>query len=149
MSLKAEEINREFRDGMRALMKKHGKYRVPKDDEIVLSEVYRAKHACLAAGLDRLDPLVMQQYSIMGRVIKDLCGEIPENERVLKYADRRRRMEDWCRENIDAVITPNELAEIGDVSYATAIKFINERVDLFRKVERGKYLVRNLREERG
>jgi predicted transcriptional regulator of viral defense system len=84
----------------------------------------------------------------MGRVIEQLCGEKPQVERRLKYADRRRMMENWCAENIDSIITPDELAEVGGVSYATAMKFINERIDLFRKVERGRYIVRDLRAEK-
>ena len=57
-------------------------------------------------------------------------------------------MEDFVRDNIDAVITPKELAEAGDVSYATAIKFINENISTFVKVERGMYLIRDTEAER-
>lgn len=148
MNLTAEAINTEFRNSIASLAKKYGKYDIPKDQLLFIGEIYRAKHACLASGLSKLDANVMRQYSIISRVIEHLCGEIPEIERNLKYADRRRLMENWCAENIDSIITPAELAEIGGVSYATAIKFINERIDLFRKVERGKYLVRNLRAEK-
>ena len=99
-------------------------------------------------GVSKPDPTVLRQYSIMGRVIEKLCGEKPQVERRLKYSDRRRMMENWCAENIDSIITPDELAEVGGVSYATAMKFINERIDLFLKVERGRYIVRNLRAEK-
>lgn len=144
----AEAIQAEFKKNMAKLMNKYGKYGVPKEEAYFISEIARAKHACIAAGSSTLDPAVMQQYSVMTRVIEHLCGEVPKVERNLKYADRRRIMENWCRENIDAIITPNELAEVGGVSYATAIKFINERVDLFGKVERGRYIIRNLRAEK-
>jgi hypothetical protein len=146
--LSHETINEEFKRGMEKLIKKYGKYSVPKSEQAFVSEVYRAKHACLIAGSTKLDATIMRQYSIMGRVIEHLCGSIPDPERHLKYSDRRRIMENWCAENIDVTITPAELAEVGDVSYATAIKFINERVDLFRKVERGRYIVRNLRADK-
>jgi hypothetical protein len=148
MNLTAEAIETEFKQNLSKLMGKYGKYSVPKEEAAFISEVARAKHACLAAGSSTLDPAIMRQYSIMGRVIEHLCGKVPEIERNLKYSDRRRMMENWCAENIDSIITPNDLAEIGGVSYATAMKFINERVDLFRKVERGKYIVRNLRDEK-
>lgn len=145
--LDSHQIDAEFQQNMRKLMDKYGKYSVPKDEAAFIAEVARAKHACRAAGLNTLDPVVMRQYSVMNRVIEHLCGKAPEVERNLKYSDRRRMMENWCAENIDELITPNDLAEVGGVSYATALKFINERVDLFRKVERGKYIVRNLRAE--
>lgn len=147
MKLTTESIDAEFRSSMAALHEQYGLYRVPRDKQMFVSEVYRAKHACLAAGSNTLDPVVMRQYSIINSVIEHLCGSIPEIERQVKYADRRKMMETWCTENIDAIITPADLAEVGGVSYATAIKFINERVDLFRKVERGRYIVRNLRAE--
>ena len=148
MMLTVEDIDAEFKKNMSQLVKKYGKYSIPRMEQFFVSEVYRAKHACLAAGSAKLDPNIMRQYSIMGRVVEHLCGSIPDPERHLKYSDRRRIMENWCAENIDATITPNDLAEVGDVSYATAIKFINERVDLFRKVERGRYVVRNLRADK-
>jgi hypothetical protein len=146
--LTVEEINAEFKRSMNQLVKQYGKYSIPKTEQLFISEVYRAKHACLIAGSPKLDPNIMRQYSIMGRVVEHLCGSIPDPERHLKYSDRRRIMENWCAENIDVTITPNDLAEVGDVSYATAIKFINERVDLFRKIERGRYVVRNLRADK-
>lgn len=147
MNLTPGAIEAEYKDGYAVLQQKYGKYAVPKDEVTLLSEIYRAKYACLAAGSHTLDPTIMRQYSIINSVIELLCGEVPEIERRVKNVDRRRAMEDWCTENIDAIITPNELAEVGGVSYATAIKFINERVDLFRKIERGRYIVRNLRAE--
>lgn len=148
MNLTSEAVDAEFKENMAELYEKYGKEQVPKDELLFVSEIYRAKHACLAAGLNQLDASAMRHYSIMGRVVEHLCGSVSEVERHLKYADRRRIMINWCSENIDAIITPAELAEVGGVSYATAIKFINERVDLFGKVERGRYIVRNLREEK-
>ena len=148
MKLTTESINDEFKASMAKLAEQYGNYfNIPSTESAFVSEVARAKHACLAGGSTTLDPTIMQQYSIMRRVIEHLCGGIPEIERQVKYADRRRRMEEWCADNIDAIVTPNDIAEVGEVSYATAIKFINDRIDLFRKVERGKYLVRNLRGE--
>jgi hypothetical protein len=148
MSLTAEAIDTEFKQNMAKLMGKYGKYAVPKEEAAFVAEVARAKYACLAQGVSKPDPTVLRQYSIMGRVIEQLCGERPQVERRLKYADRRRMMENWCAENIDTIITPDELAEVGGVSYATAMKLINERIDLFRKVERGRYIVRDLRAEK-
>jgi hypothetical protein len=148
MSLTAEAIDTEFKQNMAKLMGKYGKYSVPKEEAAFVAEIARAKYACLAQGVSKPDPTVLRQYSIMGRVIEKLCGEKPQIERRLKYSDRRRMMENWCAENIDTIITPDELAEVGGVSYATAMKFINERIDLFRKVERGRYIVRDLRAEK-
>lgn len=147
MNLTPEAIEAEYKDGYTRLQQQYGKYAVPKDEVTLLSEIHRAKYACLAAGSSTLDPAIMRQYSIINSVIELLCGQVPDIERRVKNVDRRRAMENWCAENIDAIITPNELAEVGGVSYATAIKFINERVDLFRKIERGRYIVRNLRAE--
>ncbi len=45
-------------------------------------------------------------------------------------------------------VTPDIIAEIGDISVGTATTFIKERVHLFRKVKRGLYEIRDPKADR-
>jgi Fic family protein len=51
-----------------------------------------------------------------------------------KRADKYKTIERWTKEHLFETVTVAQIAEIGDVSNATARKFINDRVDLFRKI---------------
>ena len=51
-----------------------------------------------------------------------------------KRADKYKTIERWTKEHLFEAVTVPQIASIGDVSNATARKFINDRVDLFRKI---------------
>ena len=142
------DIDEEFKAQYRALLAKYGNDSlIPKEEKFIIGETARAKHVIRING-GVADPHVLSQYSIPQRIIEALCGEGVTLERRTRRVDKRRAMEQWVSENIGAVVTPQELADAGDVSYATAIKFINENVGTFIKAGRGRYEVRDIKAER-
>lgn len=143
MTLTVKEIDQQFKDSYAELLATHQEHsQIPKDDLLVIGEIYRGQMVIFANNGDK-DARLLSQYSIPSKVIEILCGEAPEIQRKVRNSDKRRAMTDFIRTNADQIITPNDLAEAGDVSYATAIKFINENPLSFIKTERGCYLVRD------
>lgn len=112
-------------------------------------EVLRAAYI-LTQHRDEPNPVkLLRRYMVAERVIR-LCladGAI-EVERTVKRVDKYRAIVAWCNDHVYEQVTPNQLAEVGGVSYPTALKFINDRVDLFRRVKRGVYEVRDVQAER-
>jgi hypothetical protein len=94
-----------------------------------------------------------KSYNVTAEVIKHLLGEEPSTpEPRQKRADKYQNIIDWCMENHLFQTDANHIAEVGGVSYATAIKFIKDRPDLFFRIKKGVYEVRNpkiVREEEG
>lgn len=143
-----KEIDAEFKAAYTKLLANYGTHSsIPKDELHYIGETHRAKMVILTVG-GTPDTRVLSQYSISNKVIKAICGETYEIQRKVKHADRRRSMENFVHENADAIVTPNELAEAGDVSYSTAMKYINENPLIFTKTERGAYLIRDVEAER-
>jgi hypothetical protein len=148
MNSTAKEIDTEYKTAYTKLLVNYGSHdSIPKDELSYIGETHRAKMVLLTVG-GAPDARVLSQYSIPNKVIEAICGETYEIQRKIRHADRRRSMETFVRENADAIVTPNELAEAGDVSYSTAMKFINENPLVFTKTERGAYLIRDVEAER-
>jgi hypothetical protein len=85
-----------------------------------------------------------KKYGIAPDMFKKLVGEsVPEPQKRQKRTDKYENVKQWCLENHLVQVNVNQIAEIGDFSYPTALKFINDRPDLFFKIKRGVYEVRN------
>lgn len=85
-----------------------------------------------------------KRYSIPKDVFQMLIGDntiAPQKRQ--KRIDKYETVKQWCLENHLVQVSVNQIAEIGGFSYPTALKFINDRPDLFYKVKRGIYEVRN------
>jgi hypothetical protein len=113
-----------------------------------INEKYRAHMVILASG-GTPEASSLRHYSIPSSIISELCGnEEAEPERRVRQKDKRQAIKDWTQENIGLIVTPQEVADAGDVSYATAIKFINENIGTFIKAGRGKYEIRDIKAQR-
>ena len=66
----------------------------------------------------------------------------------IKRANKQSSIISWCKEHVHEQVTPKQISEIGEISYPTALKYINDRPDLFWKVARGVYEVRDPAEDR-
>jgi hypothetical protein len=142
-----DEIDKRFKDRFAALAAKHGSpSAIPNDELHALNERMRAENVILIHG--KADPGILRNYSIPLSIIEEYCGVAPAIEAKRTYRQRKQAVEQWCRDNSGSTVTPTVIAEIGDFSEATARTFINERPDLFTKVKRGYYLVRDPQAER-
>jgi hypothetical protein len=115
----------------------------------LVSETTRAFHVLLSQDSSRPDPSVLRYYSIPQSIIIEICGDVDSDiERRSRRVDKQRVMDDWIKYHIGHVVTPNDLADAGGVSYATAIKVINGHVARFLRVGRGQYEIRDVESER-
>ena len=142
-----DQIDRRFKDGYAALVDKHGSATsIPNEELHALNERMRAENVILIHG--KIDPNIMRGYSIPSSLIEEYCGVTPVIEAKRTFRQRKQSVEQWCREHSGSTVTPSVIAEVGDFSEATARTFINDRPDLFSKVKRGYYLVRDPQTER-
>lgn len=67
----------------------------------------------------------------------------------VKRSEKYQSIIDWTQEHLYEEVTPQTIMEIGDISYPTALKFIGDRPDIFRKIKRGVYELRDPIADRG
>lgn len=143
------EADLEYQEAYQALADEYGSFTaVPVDKHRQISEIYRGK-TLLARFPDEDPASLMNKYSFPHSIIELLTGTnysgpAPKVKRTSKYS----KIEDWCAENVGAETTVYQIAEVGEVSYPTANNFVKTRVDLFHKVKKGLYIVRDPKAER-
>lgn len=143
------EANLEYQDAYQALADEYGSFTaVPIDKHRYISEIYRGK--LLLARYPEEEPTgLMNKYNFSNNIIELLTGSnyagpAPKAKRTSKYS----KIEDWCANNVGAETTIYQIAEVGEVSYPTANNFVKARVDLFHKVKKGLYIVRDPKADR-
>ena len=124
---------------------------VPPSEMWNLREIMRAEHvAQLHQRLFASQPLhkVLREYGISAIIIEDMTGMSPVVEPRVKRSDKYKAIIAWCQENPGKTTTTKEVAEVGDMSVQTATVFMKDRLDYFKKVKRGEYIIRNPAAER-
>lgn len=106
------------------------------------AELARARFVLLAHPTEN-SVTILQRNLVANSVITELTGSIPSVERRERRADKYAKLIDWCKTNHLVQATANEIADVGGLSYPTALKFIGDRPDLFYKIKRGLYEIRN------
>lgn len=66
----------------------------------------------------------------------------------VKRVEKYQSIIDWTQEHLFEQVTPQQIMEVGDISYPTALKFIGDRPDIFRKIKRGLYELRDPQADR-
>lgn len=66
----------------------------------------------------------------------------------VKRTEKYQSIIDWAKAHLFEQVTPQQVMEIGDISYPTALKFIGDRPDIFRKIKRGLYELRDPQADR-
>lgn len=88
-------------------------------------------------------------YSIDAKVVSpDEFQTVAGLEKKEKRADKYEAILRWCSENVFAETSCEQIAQIGSISYPTALKFIKDRPDIFRKSGHGRYEVRDPQADR-
>jgi hypothetical protein len=117
---------------------------VPADDQRLASEKLRAAY-CIDTNPDVPVAQVFKTYSIDSRV----WGHFVENaddmklERKLTRADKQAKVLEWASKNVGAKIELTKLMEVGDIAYSMAKKITENRPDVFWKIKRGQFEVRD------
>lgn len=127
-----ESINKEYKESV---------MRDPENASLY-SEICRAKF-CLYSNPGESPGKVLKNYMIQNQVVEMLVGEVPAHEPKKKRADKYDELVAWCKENHLLQVSAEDVAEKGEMSYPTALKFIKDRPDLFYKIKKGLYEVRN------
>jgi hypothetical protein len=64
-------------------------------------------------------------------------------ERKLSRADKQAKVLEWAANNVGAKIELTRLMEVGDIAYSMAKKITENRPDVFWKIKRGQFEVRD------
>lgn len=141
------DIDTRFKAAFTEAAERYGSpWAIPTDEAHAMSERMRAEHVIAIHG--KPDPQILRSYSIPGLIIEELCGEAPSLTVKRSYRQRKQAVEAWCTEHAGTTVTPVVIADVGEFSDATARTFIAERPDLFTRVKRGHYFVRDPKAER-
>jgi hypothetical protein len=92
--------------------------------------------------------LYMIRQEVANEFLQQLGSDEIDLQPKAKRANKQSSIISWCKEHVHEQVTPKQISEIGEISYPTALKYINDRPDLFWKVTRGVYEVRNPAEDR-
>lgn len=150
MAIDLDREKEEYAAAWEELQEEYGDWTlIPKEDRFIISERLRAAY-CLATAGDIRNPVeVMKYYSVDRKVWDFFIDEIPEdmNKRV-KRADKYQSILDWAKDKLFEQITPQDVMEVGEISYPTALKFIGDNPQVFRKMKRGLYEIRDPKADR-
>lgn len=145
--------NTRYKEEFARLVTEHGSYHaIPKEEIHVIGERQRAAfvleaHPEATTAAQRIQ--VLRQYAIPNRIIEEFVDDVDVNgERRVKRADKYAAITAWAKENPGKTTTVYEIADIAGFSYSTANEFVKDRVDLFRRVKKGEYEIRDVVAER-
>jgi hypothetical protein len=146
------EINTRHRTRWAQLVAQHGSsYAIPAQQVQLAHERLRAEHVAqiaMSRNLGHQLPRVLADYGVYPSVIEELTGARPDVERKVKRSDKYQAITAWCTDNPGKTTTVAEVADVGGFSLSTANQLIKDRIDLFKRLKRGEYLIRNPAAER-
>lgn len=150
--MNTEELTRTYKDTIISLIDEYGNpSEVPTEEQYLAGERLRAGYA-LMSNSSTTPAEVFKQYSIDRRVWGFYLSEVPQEADIFakrqKRTDKYQSIIDWTKEHLFEQVTANTIMEIGEISYPTALKFIGDRPDLFRKLKRGLYEIRDPKADR-
>ena len=141
-------INMEYQDNVDRLIKLYGEMAMwtsaPRDEVDFINELYRARFVLL---VNPDDPGALRKNAVPEKIIRFLGVDTDEARRE-RRSDKYTKILDWCDDHRYHQVNAEQIAEIGEMSYATALKFMKSRPDLFHQLKRGLYEVRDPDAER-
>lgn len=148
MLVDIEKLQEEHKTTWSELLEQYGDAsNVPKDLVFLAGEKMRAGY-CINVNTGTPIHEVFRHYSVDYRVWSHFTEEIPETEKRVKRVDKYQSIVDWTQEHVFEQVTAQEIMAVGEISYPTALKFITDRPDLFRKIKRGLYELRDPKADR-
>lgn len=91
----------------------------------------------------------LREHMVSQSIIKELRGE------VMEYIPKSRKkptsasvLEAWAKSHVGTDITPDVMEEETKLSRSVINKFLRERRDLFKKIKKGNFFVRDAEAER-
>lgn len=133
------------------LLEEYGDYSsIPYDEVHLINEELRAVY-CFSTSPTMPTMEVLKYYNIDRRIWNRFLDNFTDDTRIVakkKRTDKYQSIIDWTKDHLFEQVTPQTIMDLADISYPTALKFINDRPDIFRKVKRGLYEVRDPQSDR-
>lgn len=122
---------------------------IPADDQRGASEKLRAAYA-IHANPDLPVPQIFKIYTIEPRVWQYFVDNVEDvkHERKLSRSEKQAKIMNWAAANVGEKVDLTKLMEIGDIAYTMAKKITEDRPDVFRKIKRGNFEVRDPKADR-
>jgi hypothetical protein len=148
MIVDIEQLKQEHKATWVEFLEKYGNATsVPSELVFIAGETMRAGY-CIDVNPTTPVYDVFKHYSVDQRVWGRFMSEIPEDEKRVKRVDKYQSIIDWTQQHLFEQVTAQEVMTVGEISYPTALKFITDRPDLFRKIKRGLYELRDPKADR-
>jgi predicted XRE-type DNA-binding protein len=113
-------------------------------------ELYRAQEIVkIAERTGRDVGQLLNEYNVAKSVIDEMDIEIKQYVPKAKKVSMKDKLEAWAKDHIGQTINGGkQIAEDLGISYPTANNFIQSRRDIFSKIKKGEYLVKDADAER-
>lgn len=150
MKLDIELAKSEYQAEVNRLIEEYGgPSNVPEDDRRIASEKLRASYS-IHANPEVPVPQVLKSYSIDSRVWHHFVDDLTQvkTERRMSRADKINAVIKWAADNVGKKVDLTELMSVGDIAYSMAKKITEDRPDIFWKIKRGQFEVRDPKADR-
>lgn len=140
-----------YDSGLDKLIEQHGTATaVPRDEWHALAEILRASYA-IHANPDMPVAQVLRTYAVDPRVWSAFVDEKTIEEKLEKRLSRAEKVDSvlkWAAENVGKQITIDQFRQECDIAGSMAKKLTEDRPDIFRKVKRGLFEIRDPKADR-
>lgn len=147
---KYKQAEKEYESAFEALLNEYGNASsIPAEKQRYISEILRAKYI-LARFPEEEPRQLLNKNLVVPSITAELLGSIGDTSTIVpkKRENKNQAIIDWCKQNVGSETTVYQIADIGQISYPTANNFVKNRPDLFTKVKKGSYIVRDPETER-
>jgi hypothetical protein len=129
-----------------------GAEKVPASNIFTLSERLRAHYVVEKAVRDNVSPMKeLKNHSVDKTIIAEIVGLEPEEleeENKPKRRTVKEAAEDWIIANAGKEVSLNEVSQETSLTYAQVNKMVKDRPDLFTKMQKGQYVLRDPKADR-
>ena len=150
MKLNIELAQDEYKAEIGRLIEEFGgPSNIPDDDRRFASEKLRAAY-CIHANPEVPIPQIFRTYSIDNRVWHRFVSDATDMkiERRMTRADKVNGVIKWAADNVGKKIDLTEMMDVTGVAYSMAKKIVEDRPDVFWKIKRGQFEIRDPKADR-
>lgn len=150
MKIDLDQARAAYDQEIQVLIDKYGdSSRVPRPEWYAASEKLRASYA-LHANPDSPVVQVLKHYSVDQSVWTNFAddADIAPAQRKMTRAEKVAAVIDWAAENLGETVSLEKIMEDNSVAYSMAKKITEDRPDVFRKVKRGHFEIRDPKADR-
>jgi hypothetical protein len=149
MTLTNEQAAEQYKQAIQDLINKHGgATNVPADEWREVAELTRL-YQTINTLEGKVTRRLLSQYMFSpGTIAKVDPSLLEEDISKQSRSDKHKSIYEWLDANTGSTIATQEFADISELSYPTALKFIENNPQYFRKLKRGQYEIRNPKADR-